>query len=447
MRERDPRAAVRFVALIGALAGCESSPAAHAPDAPLDGGAVPPDAAGDETISDGGTEPPGPPPHVLYPIDRRHSPITPEIVDRLTALAAASTGKPLVFAKIGDSLTRSTEFLHCFDGGTVDLADRVALGSTITYYLSGVAGATSPFARTSLASFNGATAETMLGTDPPRLDPELAAIDPLLGIVMLGTNDVRRGRPLEAFARDLWTNSDRMLAAGTIPLFSTIPPNTGDPWADVQIPRVNLAIRGLAQGLQVPVVDLHRALGALPNRGISSDGVHLSIDPGGSCRWTASGLQYGYSMRNLVTIEQLHRVRAALAGTAGDPSADLRPGTGRAADPYRVPWPYADLGDVRTGEAAVSDHGCPGGRPLSGKELVYELTLPTQIRLHAQVITRDATDVDILVIAGGTCRAWGDDAVIVTVGPGTVQIVVDTPVAGSEGEFLLVVGPRANPPS
>jgi hypothetical protein len=55
--------------------------------------------------------------------------------------------------------------------------------------------------------------------------------------------------------------------------------------------------------------------------------------------------------------------------------------------------------------------------------------------------------VDAHVLAGGTCRASGDDSVIVTVGPGTIQIVVDTPVEAGEGEFLLLVGPRVNPPS
>jgi hypothetical protein len=387
--------------------------------------------------------------HVIYPLDRRHSPITPELVEYFASIDGANVvpGAERAFMKVGDSMTRASEFLRCFDGGTVDLADRAGLAPTIDYYMHGDAAGRTPYARVSDAAFNGATGELVLAGSPSPLASELAAFHARLGVVMLGSNDVRRGRSLDAFAGDLWAVADQLLDAGTLPLLSTIPANTGDAWADVQIPRFNLAIRGIAQGLQVPLVDLHRALSPLPNRGIGSDGVHLSIAPMGACVWTTAGLQYGYNTRNLVTVEMLNRVRAALAGVASDDVAEVRLGSGRADDPYRSSWPFADLGDTRTGDAVVDDHGCTNGRAQPGKELVYQLELPAQVRLHAQVIAGGATDVDIHVIAGGTCRGTGDREVIVTVGPGPVTIVVDTPDPASEGRFLIVAGPRVNPPS
>jgi hypothetical protein len=404
---------------------------------PMEDAYVPPDDAA----------PVGPPARVLYTPDRRHSPITQDIVDRMSAVKGTSRQEQ-VFAKIGDSMTRATEFVRCFDGGPVDLADRVALRPTIDYYLQGNALGRTPYRRESLAANNGATTESTLAGDPSQLTQELAAIQPRLGVIMLGTNDVRRGRSLDAFASELWSMIDQMLAAGTLPVMSSIPANASDAWADVQIPRFNLAIRGIAQGRQVPFVDLHRALNPLPNRGLGADGVHLSVDAGGACILTSSGLQSGYNTRNLVTIESLMRVRAGLAGTPSDASAPALVGNGRAADPYVVSWPFADIGDTRDGEALVANHGC-ASRPQNGKEVVYEVNLPSQVRLHAQVIQRagSAADVDVHVVAGGQCRGSGDDSVIVTVGPGPVQIIVDTPEAASEGEYLLVIGPRVNPPS
>lgn len=426
--------------------------ACNAPDSPGAGTNAPDDPRGpdagvvvDGDVPDGGTTVR---PRVIYPANRRHSPLTDEIVARIGDIMLNAAGAERVFAKVGDSMTHAPEFLRCFDGGTVDLADRAGLQPAIDFFMMGNADGSSPYARVSIAAYNGATGATMLEGSPSPLASELAAIQPRLGVVMLGTNDVRRGRALADAWRDLWEISDRMLAARALPLLSSIPANTGDAWADVQIPRFNLGVRGIAQGRQVPFVDLHRALNALPGRGIGPDGVHLSVAPQGACVWTADGLQYGYNTRNLVSIEMLNRVRAAIAGDASDTSADYVVGAGLAADPYIASYPFADLGDTRGGQAVAGSHGCTGTTvaPQPGNEVVYRVDLPAQVRLHAQVITRGATNVDVHVITDGTCRGSGADEVIATVGPGPVDIIVDTPAVGAEGEFLLVVGPRVNPP-
>ena len=63
------------------------------------------------------------------------------------------------------------------------------------------------------------------------------------------------------------------------------------------------SVRAIAQGRGVPLVDLHHALTPLPNRGISQDGIHPSVAPSGACRLTSTGLQYGYNVRNLLTLD------------------------------------------------------------------------------------------------------------------------------------------------
>lgn len=73
---------------------------------------------------------------------------------------------------------------------------------------------------------------------------------------MLGTNDNRYGRSVDAFGADLWTVVDRLRAQGVIPILSTIPPTTSDPYAAARIPLFNRVIRALAQGRSIPLVDL-----------------------------------------------------------------------------------------------------------------------------------------------------------------------------------------------
>jgi hypothetical protein len=249
---------------------------------------------------------------------------------------------------------------------------------------------------------------------------------------MFGTNDVRTGRTVDDFGSDLWALVDRTIAAGVIPTLSSIPPMDGDPGADARIPIYNGVVRAIAQGRGVPFVDLHRDLLALPNRGISGDGIHPSRSPSGACALTSSGLAYGYNMRNLVTLEVLARVKAALDGTASDASGPPRIGTGLASDPVLATLPLADLADTRLGDTAAT---CG---TTTGKAILYTLQLATATSLEVNVVDHDGVDVDIHLRAGTTCVASGDKAVTATVGPGTVQIIIDAKSPATDGEFVVV---------
>jgi hypothetical protein len=93
--------------------------------------------------------PPVPPPGtgaVLYPAGRRHSPITTDLVAHLRTIAARGpTQADDVFAKVGDSITASTAFLHCFDGERrAELDGRTDLEATLVYYGAGSAPARAP---------------------------------------------------------------------------------------------------------------------------------------------------------------------------------------------------------------------------------------------------------------------------------------------------------------
>jgi peptidoglycan/LPS O-acetylase OafA/YrhL len=425
--KRHPAGGALVVGILVLLAACSSSPRVSADDAHPGDDASLVDGGRDGTLYlDAAEEVPGS--AIWYPPDRRHSPITAAIAARLAAIAPGHQAR--VFAKVGDSITASDDFLKCFDGNP-DLG-ATGLAPALAYYAAGNAAGASPFGRTSLAAVGGTTAAAPLAGSPCTLDRELAAVDPKLAIVMFGTNDVRTGRTVDDFGSDLWSLVDRTLAAGVIPALSSIPPMDGDPGADARIPIFNSVIRAVAQGRGVPFVDYHRDMLALPNRGISGDGLHPSKSPSGACALTASGLAYGYNVRNLVTLEVLARVKAALDGTASDSAGPPRVGTGFANDPVIAALPLADLGDTRVGDAGST---CGS---TTGKAIIYSLQLATAKSLEVHVVDHDGVDVDIHLRLGTTCLASGDKAVTAMVGPGTVQIIVDAKSPATDGEFVIV---------
>ncbi len=432
-----------FLLVLVVSAGCRRAPTMDTTDAGETGA----DALTDDARADAPGEPDAgsAPGTVLYPEGQRHSPITPALVARLQSIAASSVHQNDVFAKVGDSITATSDFVVCFNGGAVDLGSHGQLSTTIAYYLGGNAAGGSPFERTSIAAVGGTMARDVLAGSPSALDRELAAVDPRLAIVLFGTNEVRYGRSVDDFGEHLWNVVDEALVKGVIPLMSTIPPMNNDLAADARIPTFNRVVRAIAQGRGVPFVDLHRELVPLPNRGLAADRLHPSTAPGGGCVLTDAGLQFGYNVRNLITLEALARVLGALGGGASDPSAMLRVGTGTAADPIVATLPLVDLGDTRTGDSTLVTYAC-GGPAQTGREVIYQLELQAATTIEASVVDRGLVDVDLQILDGSasaqSCVARGDKNVWATVGPGTVFIVVETPAAGAEGEYALVVSAR-----
>jgi len=378
---------------------------------------------------------------VLYVEGQRHSPITPALVAHLQALAGGTLDAH-VFAKVGDSITDTADFVTCFDGGATDLGSHVALAPTVDYFRAGHIGGATPFARDSDAARGGWTVADVLAGTPCALELELAAASPQYAVLLLGTNDNRYGRTLDAFAVDLWTAVDRMLARGVVPILSTLPPMHSYPEADARVPLFNRVVRAIAQGRGVPLVDLYGALATLPGEGIAADGIHPTVAPDGACALTTAGLQYGYNTRNLVTLEALARTRAALAGTASDTTAPTREGHGTGGAPFRATLPVVDLGDTRAGNADTDSYVSCTASPALGRELVYAIDAPHAMAIDAFVVDRDAgVNVDVYILAGAPaiCIASGDAAVTANVPAGTFHLVVDTPSMDADGEFLLVV--------
>jgi len=407
-----------------------------------------------------------PPPEgpARYATDRTHSPLSPWVVDRLRSLRDGASGPDdHVFAKIGDSITVSVQFLHCFASSDPDLldlseqADATSLQAAIDHFSVAVTGGTETWNRESIASTVGWSAFSALAGDPSPLDQELAALNPRVAVVMFGTNDIGIDN-LEGYAGDMLDIVDQLLARGTIPILSTIPPRDDDPAADAKVPLYNGVVRGIAQGRQVPLVDLHRELAVLPYHGLGPDGVHPTVHrtTGGAargCWFTRSALEHGYNVRNLLTLQALDRVRRHVLLDAPEPAPDppFSPiqGDGSPTSPFVIDaLPFNDLRSTADSPHRDNDsYGCSPETDESGPELSYRLQLDAAGRIRAAVHDRGSVDVDLHVLdASGDpstgCLARDHRVVELDLDAGEYVIVVDTYVSGGSelsGEFLLTV--------
>jgi hypothetical protein len=219
-----------------------------------------------------------------------------------------------VFSKIGDSITTSANFLYPFGQGQYDLGQYGGLGGVLNYYLQANARAGNSFVNTSLAAGGGWTADKLLtpgyafpdtcGSDTP-LVCEYKFVRPAVALIMVGTNDSGRGAA-DVYAYQLGEIVRISIDMGVVPVLSTIPPKNIDENQEFRVNAFNEVIRQVARQYDVPLWDYHANMINLPNRGMSSDGLHPSAPPDGAAgRLSADSLQYGFTMRNLNALQVL----------------------------------------------------------------------------------------------------------------------------------------------
>jgi hypothetical protein len=313
---RRPAAAAGLTCALVSLASIATAApkGAATPASPIDASAAAPESTPPQA------------PAVHYPEGELHSPMTREIVDNLRAVLDRSDGRRNVFAKIGDSNTVNASFMGCFAGKDVRLGAHAALASTLAFFGAQRADEQrTSYDRITEAATVGWLAGNVLAGGTSPLARELAAVKPAFAVIMLGTNDNRPGG-IEPFAKDLAEVVDRTLAAGVVPLLSTIPPRADSPAAAARVPEINAAIRAIAEARRVPLMDLHAALLPLRGYGLAADGVHLQMAGSGTphgCWLTPDALQRGMNVRNLLTLTALDRARRFLID--GEPPEDAAP--------------------------------------------------------------------------------------------------------------------------
>lgn len=280
-------------------------------------------------------------------------PIVPRIdqalKDRLLTILAAGqrAGNRLnVFAKIGDSITESASFLWDLGCSVEQLGSYAELGPVTDYFR----GAALPFRNTSFCrgdnpnspfynqnSFNRGSACAVAGwsadyaLDPGQLDSTLAQacpapfnapltcelhlLRPALALIMYGTNDLQRYNDLEGYRQHLTRIVSETIAAGVIPVLSTIPPRLDtDVERDIgaRVAGYNRIIMEIAGANQLPLWNYWLALEGpeMINHGMDVDGIHPNVFRGGDAAvFTSEGLRYGYNQRNLTAVQVLAKIK------------------------------------------------------------------------------------------------------------------------------------------
>lgn len=410
---------------------------------------------------DSGTSEPFPeePLPSLYTANRIHSPITPFVAQHLHDIAELGPEmQDNVFMKVGASSTVSSRNLKCLVGDKAELGDHIELQETLDYFLTGDAAGTTPYERTTIAAKVGHSAGWVISGNPSPLQQEVNAIAPRIALVHYGTNDMGLGTTYESAMWNFSTNMldlvDELIAQGIIPALIGISPRGDSVKADRWVHTYNAVIRGLAQARQIPFVDIQLATADLSGFGLASDGVHLNtFKENGSyqaCVFTDEALEFGFNVRNLISLQVLDRARNALLdpNTTPDDALTLS-GDGSPETPFEIPHlPFSHLGNT-----ADSPHsnlhvysGCDAEQNESGPELMYRLVLEETTRLRAMVFDRGDVDVDLHLLdatpAEDSCIERAHQIISGTFEAGTYLLSLDTFVSGDTpraGEYVLVM--------
>lgn len=405
---------------------------------------------------------------LIYTADRTQSPIDDAVALGLRAIAARGTGRGTVFSKVGDSISTNGpgigggNFLNCFDGpieGTVTWETNVRLGPysalapTIMHFRSTLIGNDDSWTRPSLATRVSMTARWAINGSPSPLEQELAAANPRYAIVMFGSNDIGYvGAPYtlaegaEYFENNMRTITDRLIAAGVIPLLTTMPPDAA---ALRFVPVYSGVVRAIAQGRQIPLIDYTRESLALgPPHGLASDGTHPTCAAYNTCCWfdSLSLSRHGYNLRNLITLQALDRMHQVfeLGVPRLDPFAARMSGDGSTNAPYLISQlPFGELRDLRASPwRPVGALSCAGAPPVAGPQNLYRLVLERTTSLRMIVVDGVTRQQRLSLLSSpspSSCLQSAQRLIATTLPAGTYYLSVNAPSASGGSEYNLSV--------
>ena len=182
----------------------------------------------------------------------------------------------------------------------------------------------------------------------PSLQRMLAAHDPQIVSILLGTNDLHAGVAAAQFLETMETILRTCTDAGTIPIVNTLPPtNWGPP---DQLRAYNRGLIDLARRLQLPLIDVYGEflarrptdswLGTL----VSQDGAHLTPDNAAGPASAQNLNNGGYLLRCWLQVRKVAQIKAQVIDVIRPPAAMLANGV-----PRRSWFPVAPRQDPPTG--------------------------------------------------------------------------------------------------
>lgn len=232
-------------------------------------------------------------------------PVIPDVSDNVKTIYQRGlelNNNPNAYSKIGDCGSTPTWFLGDFDRGPkyYDLGEYTYLYEVIQEF-RGSHERTSMGAR---AGFNAPSLFVPLWSDIKNcrsdegpLECEYRIHRPIVGFIMLGTNDIWHPDEFEPSMRKIIEYS---INHGVIPILSTKADNQeGDG-------SINYTIAKLALEYDVPLINYWRAVQNLPDKGLQEDGVHLTW--GSNDFSDPDNLNAAWPIRNLTALQTLDKV-------------------------------------------------------------------------------------------------------------------------------------------
>jgi len=214
---------------------------------------------------------------------------------------------PHALAKVGDCSSEHWYFLKPFAWGRYDLGSYGNLQAVISHFGESLAF-------DGEATHNGYNVNAVIapewanpavcqqGESP--LECEFRIHNSSIAVIMFGTSDLLVMTPYE-FDYNLRRLVQKSIDAGVIPVLSTFPGNKGF-WDRTLF--FNKIVVRVAWDYDLPLINLWRALEALPNSGLEADGFHLGEPDVEANASNLANPAYGYTVRNLVTLQSLDAV-------------------------------------------------------------------------------------------------------------------------------------------
>ena len=214
------------------------------------------------------------------------------------------------FSKLGDCMTENPYFLGPFGAGQYDLAQYSNLKPVIEQFTA------DSFARKGNAAasgFNVAGPLDSTWSDPQickggesPLSCEYRVQQPSIALIMFGTNDVGYTEP-DAYNYYLRTLVNQTLDANVLPVLSTFPTRPEHVEKSLLLNQIVIKV---ATEYDLPLINLNRALEPLPHHGVDpNDTIHLSVPADKRVDvLSADHLQFGFTVRNLVTLQTLEAI-------------------------------------------------------------------------------------------------------------------------------------------
>lgn len=148
----------------------------------------------------------------------------------------------------------------------------------------------------------------------PPLSELITRYNPQLALYMLGTNDAKDERPVQDYIVDVERALDLLIANGTVPILSTLPPLRD---RASLIAEYSAALRALAAIKRVPLIDLSAEM--LKRGGqhtetlyVSPDGIHLSVGAATGPDTDANLRHSGYLLRCQLALYKAMEVKASV---------------------------------------------------------------------------------------------------------------------------------------